>query len=1275
MPDPRFSDTKTKLWDLSGEGLASEVCGVVGVSREGSAPSAEVNGVRDPFQRLPFRRDGDDGVQFPVSLVVDPGSTVDAIGGFEQPSEQSGKSTMIVQADEPPGSRSATLSRADALAGGSGKRFPEHMGPVSHILRGTEGHGCLLLHDAREHSPDDAGALPGGGFLHVESRENGKIRTRMGDAFGPMRLGLSSGQPFTGTAGATIADVEAALAPPRTSTTPRNPDPAPEDVARWQSEAAALRGVQERTPDQQARLTQLESRITSASQAQFASRAGSGSAVQGGVPGLGFVGSRPPVQGAQLVVEGTNEQRVDAEEELARLDDLAATGRITADQNRRRSALRQALSGSYTIQAGLGAGADGTIHGAQVVEEATAEQVRAIQSRVWFLEAERRRRALTAGEQQELARLRQVMSGNISLTLGLPGGGDFSDARGRIVSVAPDGSESISVFGQSRKLTGAASVGIAPRNPQEFAVAVRHSQDRIRALRQDVQGLQQRLDAANAGQPAPAAQVVGGVASTNILATQAQQLAQAQGAPEDPWTLYQAIQASRAEIAYHIDYLGALGVTAVAGGQPPTTDAEQRLAAIATAAASGAGTGPWLNGVQTSTLFGTWEKAGWPIAFNAPAGEDAHDLQAHGPQWGLGYMLEWGGKWHPVCPMNGNIPPAPPVPTPEGPGGGTEPRLVDEHEAFEGGGFAGGIPSPIQEFQSFALRKGPDPSYQPPPTERVLSAAPSVNRPDRPLPVEAPGSPVAPSEAFRRSVEGGAFDASAYALPRGHMQGQTVIQPARPGSMADVSQRRGGGPFNPDAPLVVRQNGLLTLDRDDFNVGMDVWGALETLSNRLNQAISTINELRPHGDNALDTAGVHVPVQATTTPYTDAVDGTLAHATDTDGNAAPFVKDGGKWRRDSHDHQRERVLGEGVKGTSKAILTRYATGRRVKDTDLPALGFDRARGVLVARGAVLDAEHAIESPEIVVTKAGVKIVRGYTDASDQTRIDLTGTAQVRFRASTSADDDSNEKGSAVYHDGTDTRWKLVATSGTLSNGAVLRATGAWEASYLDASEEQNGEVQVRVDGIDSSVDIGAGTHGKVRWFNGANVLTATADAMISRLGAGKLQVENASAVRGIITTSVDREERSYLEEYGAVSALTGSTSETPKGTCTVPSEILTAGAVIAAFAFVSLSDTVGATTCALRVKVGGTTVATVTVNDGGYASIQVQVRVATAGSSGVVVSTAIHGQGTEGSVIEHAEAALDLSTDLTITATLQNSDNALSSTLQAFSVKAEQSST
>ena len=56
---------------------------------------------------------------------------------------------------------------------------------------------------------------------------------------------------------------------------------------------------------------------------------------------------------------------------------------------------------------------------------------------------------------------------------------------------------------------------------------------------------------------------------------------------------------------------------------------------------------------------------------------------------------------------------------------------------------------------------------------------------------------------LRRGSAGGrppSFDASAYALPRGHMQGQTVIQPARPGRMADVRQRRGGGQIRPRQP-------------------------------------------------------------------------------------------------------------------------------------------------------------------------------------------------------------------------------------------------------------------------------------------------------------------------------------------------------------------------------------------------------------------------------------------------------------------------------------------
>ncbi len=76
-------------------------------------------------------------------------------------------------------------------------------------------------------------------------------------------------------------------------------------------------------------------------------------------------------------------------------------------------------------------------------------------------------------------------------------------------------------------------------------------------------------------------------------------------------------------------------------------------------------------GNLTSALYGQKHGVGYPLAFDRPLGEASHDLVAHGTRWGVGYLEEHNGHWHPVCPFNDTVPGTGDTkPTPTGGGGG-----------------------------------------------------------------------------------------------------------------------------------------------------------------------------------------------------------------------------------------------------------------------------------------------------------------------------------------------------------------------------------------------------------------------------------------------------------------------------------------------------------------------------------------------------------------------------------------------------------------------------
>jgi hypothetical protein len=97
---------------------------------------------------------------------------------------------------------------------------PVDAAPISQLLRVEDGHLCLIGNDPQEHSPADHAYRTGGGFMAWECG-GAFARTRIGDALGPLRLGIPSqvgpaGLGDTGGAAGTVprtSALEQALRP------------------------------------------------------------------------------------------------------------------------------------------------------------------------------------------------------------------------------------------------------------------------------------------------------------------------------------------------------------------------------------------------------------------------------------------------------------------------------------------------------------------------------------------------------------------------------------------------------------------------------------------------------------------------------------------------------------------------------------------------------------------------------------------------------------------------------------------------------------------------------------------------------------------------------------------------------------------------------------------------------------------------------------------------------------------------------------------------------
>lgn len=857
---------------------------------------------------------------------------------------------------------------------------PRDVAPWSHQLRVVDGHLCFVGNLPEEHSLADRADMPGGGFL-AWMGDRGTTRTRMGDHQGPMRMGMSIGQDApigAGTESDTVVRPVTGEGGHASSTGPREDGAPTQFESRAGGQAPLTRAERQRligqneydrehldqqtTPEARAEVERQIAERQARLDADAAARQ-TGGWVQ--------VGPRRYQLPDGRVVEF----------------DIAGGSLIVGRSGGRFGSLsgNPPNDGNDVIVVGLGArpGSSGP-RGAIVDQPATAAQTQRIDAEIALLQDLVQRGFATATERARLNELRRQRANQSTVTLGLAGGGDFSDARGRIVQVATDGSEYISVFGPSHQLSASVS-SIMPRTLQEWnALVIAYRRD-AQDTRDQLAGANARLRAAEGGFPT------------------------LDGAVEEPGEVREVVQ----QLEYRLFFIDAT-LEDIANGIYGTDQAtafarlEQEVrndeAAAQTLVMANR---PLETGNLLSALYGRYQNYGWPIAFDEPAEEAAHDLRASGPAWGLGHMIVWGNRWRPVCPIDLSLPgDGPPPDGPDGGGGGPPPPPPGEEEEEKkkppprkkyvgrsaGGSFKEppiGLGEPDGPFGKpkvfghvvglgrFGGGRGRDGGgASDPPAERGKR---NPEDPDELIPCDEaePGTSAretafasytasqSPQESVRRAT--GSYPA--YAATRLTAQpviprrtdplgaGQSIIQPPRPAGMtmdSDQRVRRGGGPWHPEASLIPR-GGVRILDRFDFVARKHtVFDALQVVTEKLNEVIALENERHPHGPSVLEHAGLYLPPQrGRERPAIEgAFDGTISHTRNRDGQIQPWVQDGGKPIPQSYDHHQVRTQGTGKRLDD--IITYLATGETSDPRRMPRVGWvGRVRRYVFERVGVL----------------------------------------------------------------------------------------------------------------------------------------------------------------------------------------------------------------------------------------------------------------------------------------------------------------------------------
>ncbi len=128
----------------------------------------------------------------------------------------------------------------------------------------------------------------------------------------------------------------------------------------------------------------------------------------------------------------------------------------------------------------------------------TGELEAAVRAEIARLEEKARTVGLTAAEIARLNQLRAGLQGNTALTLGLPGGGTFADARAQVV-----GRNGVIAVGGETETRRAPISGVLPRTQAGWAAFRAAYRQQANQAQEDVQRLEARIAAIEGGSPDP----------------------------------------------------------------------------------------------------------------------------------------------------------------------------------------------------------------------------------------------------------------------------------------------------------------------------------------------------------------------------------------------------------------------------------------------------------------------------------------------------------------------------------------------------------------------------------------------------------------------------------------------------------------------------------------------------------------------------------------------------------------------------------------------------
>jgi len=943
-----FDDGLRQIADLSGEDRTTREVIVLETDPITKVPTKTIDARPSPYDHLPVEHAGEKAYMA-RTLCAEPGSAVDVQGDLANPTAERGHSSLVTSTERledagagtpPEGApvevgttpRVAPQAQPPApVAVASDVPFPADQAPTTHLVHVVAGRACLVGNDARERTPAEAakGLAPAGGYLAWARTLPGSVAdivTRLGDAAGPMKRGF--GTPFEEAGAANLDRVFSSESVPGAQNQRRAgkidafvtggasfaPAPTAQDLP-------SVRFARDQTGDIRA---YDQSGRPIEGLFIYRDRHGTtrwfdpGSGRRGfvtqvinvGLPGYHGTGS---LYDGFLNPDGTITLGIRDPGRITGVEAVRDETFTTASLERP-VLIRDADGIPRTVVAvernGFGRYTLITIDGSRF--SGSFADIREAENGDVFI------RDPSTG--------RGVFLGNTrpgTVTLGFGGGIEYN--------VLPGGELGIPVgLPQGGRVLRASITGIV------YPVGSPQYRSVVDGARREAA----RIISSATGQAPP---------SSVISELGPQRFTPGNLGPEEQ---------ERLQLALDIVEDGRRGLPI---GTTTAQRKEHEAEDLARGQADAIARRPHETGLLLETLFGPYNGIAYPLAFNAPLSQSARSLTSVGRRWGVGYFLELGGKWRPVCPIDDALPPAPP-PTENPPAGGDDETPPPEQKLDEPPAVAG--EDDLENVGGQLVPRGLP--WERPRDGELAACDEDPHSPRVPTPPERP-----PSGLDEPHVVGIAEPGLVSTAPgtRGAridaFAGATRLQPRMPrmNPAGDQRQRLGGGPYLRGAPLVPR-GGIRLIDRWDFHRGHSATDALNLAFDTINRLTSLVNERFPFAPDAIQGAGLKLPGQPLERVRVEQFDpGTIVNvAVVTERGTrtvAPHVvlrdRRGVKRLRPlAGDHLAERLIGLGDPDEDVLIRFDHGAGRERDRSDLPTIGWDRRTKSLVVRNAPLD---------------------------------------------------------------------------------------------------------------------------------------------------------------------------------------------------------------------------------------------------------------------------------------------------------------------------------